>query len=116
VREAQPIDPWKERFEMATELVWSPCRWGKGVDALGETGLLYIVMSFPATLASPGWYLASHRVSFCHDPHYLGRFPFSPEGMEAAQAACQTLDDSSGARFPEHFRISPSGTRLFAVG
>jgi hypothetical protein len=101
---------------MATELTWSPCRWGKGVDALGETGLLYIVMSFPATRASPGWYLASHRISLSHPPHYLGRFPFSSGGMTAAQAACQARDNSTATGFPEHFRISPSGTRLFAVG
>jgi len=101
---------------MKTELAWSPCRWGKGVEALGETGLLYIVMAFPATTASPGCYFASHRLSFCHDPKYLGEFSFSPEGMMAAQTACQHRDDSSRSYLHENFRVSPSRLRLHAVG
>jgi hypothetical protein len=56
-------------------------------------GGYYIIMIFAATKFAPGRYVASHRSSYSHEPHYFGDFALDPGGLQAAKLACQARED-----------------------
>lgn len=79
---------------MAMALTWRPSRWHLGIEAMGRSGLLYVVMPSQATESSPPVYFASSRASMGDEPRYLGRFPLHDAGLKAARLACQRREDS----------------------
>jgi hypothetical protein len=77
--------------QMENVLLWKPSKWGVGLDAMGASGLYYMIISSKG-VDDASAYFATARVNMAVEPRYLGCFPCDSAGLDAAQAACQAFE------------------------
>lgn len=103
-------DCHSEAFEsvMVSNLSWNPSRHVAGVEAVGKSGRIYIVMAMPDASATAEVHVASARVNWDQEPHYLGPFgSYRGGGLEAAQRVCQAYENSIESMQDVMVRQSP---------